>query len=142
MGSPQVELERLEHAFMAALQRRDRGFLEWHLATEFTLTTGRPDVEVHDRAGWLEVAETEYVGESFGFDELLVYEYGRICVVRCRYRQTGQMGDADRTGAFRMTDVWDHRDGRWQLVARHSTAMLESSPPEGDRSIPASGDSG
>jgi ketosteroid isomerase-like protein len=117
------ELSQLEHDFMDAVRRRDMAFLERALGEEFTLTTGRPGAEVRARSEWLDVTRERYVIESFAFEELSVHAYGTVGVVRSRYRQAGRMGELDRTAAYRMTDVWVRRDGRWQLVARHSTAL-------------------
>jgi ketosteroid isomerase-like protein len=118
-----TEIRRLEHAVQDALRRRDMDFLEQVLAPEFTLTTGRPGSEVRSRSEWLEVSARTYQVSSFGFDEIVVQRYGEVAVARARYRQVARMGEADRTGTFRMTDVWHHREGRWQLVCRHSTAV-------------------
>jgi hypothetical protein len=63
------ELEHAEVRFMKAVAERDLGYLEEHLAPEFSLTTGRPGYEVRNRAEWLEVTATSYVIESFAFAE-------------------------------------------------------------------------
>jgi ketosteroid isomerase-like protein len=122
------ELARLENALAQAVQERDMAFLEAHIGPEFTLTTGRPGAEVRSRSEWLQLTRDEYVVESFEFDDLIVQDYGDAAVVRSRYRQTGSMGGADRTGAYLMTDVWVRRDDRWQLVARHITPLAPDRP--------------
>ena len=122
--SDEADLRDLEHAFQDALRRRDMAFLDEHLDARFTLTTGRPGAEVRTREEWLRISESEYVVESFAFDELDVDVHGGVGVVRSRYRQAGRMGGADRTGAFRMTDVWLRGEqGGWRLAHRHSTAL-------------------
>ena len=120
------EFERIERELMGAVQRRDRAWLENALAPEFTLTTGRPGAEVRGRSEWLDVTEREYAIDHFAFEALAVQDYGDVVVVRSRYRQRGRMGAEDRTAAYRMTDVWVRRDARWQLAARHATALPES----------------
>jgi hypothetical protein len=42
-------------------------------------------------------------------------------MVRARYRQQATVAGQDRSGAFLLTDVWVRRDGRWQVVTRHSS---------------------
>jgi ketosteroid isomerase-like protein len=122
--SDEADLEEVEHAFQDALRRRDMAFLDEHLSAGFTLTTGRPGAEVRTREEWLRISEGEYVVEDFAFDELEVDVHGDVGVVRSRYRQSGRMGGADRTGAFRMTDVWlRHERAGWRLAHRHSTAL-------------------
>jgi hypothetical protein len=120
----EIALSRLERRLMEAARQRDVDFLERHLAEEFTLTTGRPGAEVRARSEWLEVTQQSYVIDSFDFDALDVRVYGHVAVVASRYRQEARMGDLDRTGRYLMTDVWIRRKGRWQLVCRHSTALV------------------
>lgn len=121
-----LELAALEVRLLECLILHDVDSLEHHIGEEFSLTTGRPGAETRSRAEWLWVAREEYVLESFAIDEVAVQEYGDVAVVRMRYRQAGRMGGADRTGAYRMTDVFVRRDGRWQLVARHATQVPDS----------------
>lgn len=45
--------------------------------------------------------------------------------MRSRYEQQATVFGEDRSGAMLVTDVWVKRDGRWQVVARH-TSMLGS----------------
>jgi hypothetical protein len=121
------ELVGLELALMQAVQRRDMAFLERALGQRYTLTTGRPGAEVRSRDEWLEITRTRYVIESFSFDWLQVDHYGESAVVRSRYRQRGQMDDADRTQVYLMTDVWvRERDASWQLVSRHISPLADA----------------
>lgn len=117
------ELAALEVHLLECLILRDVESLDERVAEEFTLTTGRPGAEVRSRAEWLRVARDEYVLESFAIDEVVVRIYGEVAVVRMRYQQAGRMGKADRTGAYRLTDVFVCRDGDWRLVARHTTQV-------------------
>ncbi len=119
----QRELAQVEVGLLEALILRDMDTFERRLAEEFTLTTGRPGAEVRTRSEWMRVTREEYVLEAFSIDEIVVQAYGEMAVVRLRYRQAGRMGDQDRTGAYRMTDVFVRRDGVWQLVARHATQV-------------------
>jgi ketosteroid isomerase-like protein len=122
--SDEADLRDLEHAFQEALRTRHMAFLDAHLAEGFTLTTGRPGAEVRTREEWLRISGSDYEVDSFAFDELELDVHGDVGVVRSRYRQAGRMGGADRTGAFRMTDVWLRGEhGDWLLAHRHSTAL-------------------
>lgn len=123
------ELEHLEHCWMEAVRARELETLDRLLAPEFTLTTGRAGAEVRTRDEYLRVTRDEYVLESFAFDELETDLYGDTAVVRSRYRQSGRMGGADRTQAFRLTDVWVRRDGRWLAASRHATPLEAERAP-------------
>jgi hypothetical protein len=123
-----ADLAALSERFMEAVRDRDLGWLDEHLAAEFTLTTGRPQAPVRTRDEWLAVTRERYVIEEFGFEELEVLDLGEAAVVRSRYRQRGSMAGEDRTQTFLMTDVWVERTGRPQLVTRHVSPL----PPDVD----------
>ena len=117
------DVAALSVRFMEAVRDRDLDWLERHLASEFTLTTGRAGAPVRGRAEWLAVTAGRYVVEEFAFDELEVLDYGDVAVVRSRYRQRGSMDGEDRTQTFLMTDVWAEREGQPQLVTRHVSPL-------------------
>jgi GNAT superfamily N-acetyltransferase/ketosteroid isomerase-like protein len=117
------EIRQLEHDFMNAVKERDVDWLDKHLAVEFTLITGRPEVPVRSRGQWLEITMSEYSIRSFTFDEIDVVLHGATAVVRSRYSQIATMGDLDRSASYLMTDSWLWRLKRWQLVARHVSPM-------------------
>jgi ketosteroid isomerase-like protein len=118
-------LGRLERRLMEAVRARDLEFLERHLGEEFTLTTGRLGAEVRDRREWLDITLGRYVIDSFEFSEVEVHSYGHVAVVRSRYRQSGRLDERDRSTHYLMTDVWVRRKGRWQLVTRHATPLID-----------------
>jgi ketosteroid isomerase-like protein len=126
MTDQRSEIEDLERRVMSAVQTRDIPWLEQVIAEDFTLTTGRLGAEMRDRTQWMEVTASEYVLETFSFDELVVQLYGDTAVARSRYRQTGWMGDQRRDTTFRMTDVWVRHEQGWKLHVRHAQ------PIEGD----------
>ncbi|HYX86938.1 MAG TPA: nuclear transport factor 2 family protein [Gaiellales bacterium] len=124
--SAQSELIELQNEWMDAVARRDRDRLESLLAEEYTLTAGaapgRP-ARVFTRAEWLEAALGGYTISAFEYEELRVDVYGEAAVVRSRYRQTAEHDGVDLSLGFLLTDVWARMDGRWQVVARHSTPV-------------------
>ena len=112
----------LQHAWMDAWVREDFETLEAILAPEFTLVSARTDRLV-DRAGWLALLDT-VKGEAFTYDDIQVDVFGDAAVVHARATQVARVGGQRWDGSFVLTDVWVRRDGRWQVVARHS-----STPP-------------
>jgi len=113
----------LQHAWMDAWLGDDRATLDAILAPEFTLTSARTD-QLVDRAGWLALLDT-VKGEAFAYDEIRVDLFQDAAVVHSRVSQSARVGDQRWDGRFVLTDVWIRRDGRWQVVARHS-----STPPD------------
>ena len=120
------ELDVVAKAYDAAISRRDMGTLEKILApgVVFTTATGR----VMDRAAVLEMLakpDTHY--ESVESGEILRRISGDVAVetgrVRVKGRRKGQPVDETQ----RYTDVWQLMDGRWRLIAEHtSLAAVDS----------------
>ena len=115
----------LQRDWMDAWRRDDRARLEEILAPEFTLTSARTDRLV-DRAEWLRLLDTTR-SESFEYSDFLVQVFGDAAVVKSRLTQVATVGGQPWNATFMVTDVWIRRDGRWQVVARHS-----STPPSKD----------
>jgi ketosteroid isomerase-like protein len=120
------DLERtlvdLQHEWMDAWRRDDRARLEEILAPEFTLTSARTDRLV-DRAEWLRLLDTTR-GVSFAYSDVHVQVFGDAAVVKSRLTQVATVGGQPWNATFMLTDVWVRREGRWQVVSRHS-----STPP-------------
>jgi hypothetical protein len=115
-------LTDLQVAWMDAWRRQDRGALEAILAPEFTLTSARTD-QIVDRAEWLGMLD-RVKNESFEYTDFRIDVFGDAAVVRSRLTQVARVDDQPWDATFMLTDVWIRRQGRWQVVARHS-----SSPP-------------
>ena len=119
----EAELIGLQNAWMDAWRRRDRDALERIIAPEFALTSARSD-RLMPREVWLETAMTRASAHSFEYDDFRVDVFGDAAVVRSRMSQEATVDGQPWDGTFMLTDVWIRRDGRWQVVARHS-----STPP-------------
>ena len=125
MSDTKQTLVDLQHEWMDAWRRDDRARLEEILAPEFTLTSARTDRLV-DRIEWLRLLHTTR-SESFEYSDFLVHVFGDAAVVKSRLTQVATVGGQPWNATFMVTDVWIRRDGRWQVVARHS-----STPPSKD----------
>lgn len=116
------ELIELSRRWMDAWRRRDTALLGEILAPEFTLMSSL-STEPMSRADWLRYALGDYVCEWFEYDRCDVKDAGDAAVVTSWYRQKASVGGADRSGQFLLTDVWVRRDGKWQVIARHSSHL-------------------
>jgi ketosteroid isomerase-like protein len=112
------ELVDLSSELVSAVQAHDVQRLDALLAAEFTLDGAAGTLS---REELLEAATGAYAIEEFAYSELDPEVYGNTAVVVSRYRQVARIGDREASGAFRITDVWVRRDGRWQIVRRHAT---------------------
>ncbi len=122
MTSDQQALIDLENEWMSAWQRQDVARLEEILAPEFALTSARTD-QLVDRTAWLQMLG-QVRNDSFEYFDFRVNVFGDAGVVQSRMSQVATVGGQPWNETFMLTDVWIRRDGRWQVVARHS-----STPP-------------
>ena len=121
MTTDEQELVDLQVAWMDALHRQDRPALEAILAPEFTLTSARTD-QISDRAAWLGLLD-RVKNESFEYSDFRIDVFGDAAVVRSRLTQVARVDDQPWNATFMLTDVWIRREGRWQVVARHSSNL-------------------
>ena len=121
-SSMESEIAALERQWMEAWLRRDRPTCDRILADDFVLTSARGTLM--SKAEWLDGAMGHIVGQSFDWDELRVRLFGEVAIVHARTRQSATVSGHDWSGQFLLTDVWVHRDGRWQVVSRHGTGPL------------------
>jgi ketosteroid isomerase-like protein len=113
------ELVDLSNELVRAVQERNPERLERMLAREFTLLGAAGEL---DREELIAAAAGRYAIEEFAYEEIDPEVYGDTAVVVSRYRQTATLDGRDVSAHLHVTDVWIRRDGRWQIVRRHSTA--------------------
>ena len=119
-----AEVEAVSKAYDFAITQRDLPALESILAKAavFTTATGR----VMERAAVLEMLakpETHY--ESVESQDVVRRLAGNVVVetglVKVRGKRKGLPIDAVQ----RYTDVWQKLDGRWQLIAEHTSLLAK-----------------
>jgi len=120
--SDQDILIELEHNWDAAFHRHDQAFIDRILADEFIVTY---DNGVRgDRKLELQLALIDENVESSEMDEFIVKEFGNTAVVWFTLHLVGPINGVRTDNAYRFTDVFVLRDGRWQCVSSQSTKVL------------------
>ncbi len=109
---------------MDAARRKDVGALESFLGEEFVLISAR--LGFVTRQSWFEVIPSYNVRE-FEYVNSEISVYGNTAISNSHYRQEADFDGQDLSSPFYVTDVWVHREGRWQVVARHSSIPAEGS---------------
>ncbi len=112
------EVRAAATAWADAIMRRDRDAADRILGAEYSLMA--PGIGEMPRATWLDSLH-DYVVHSYEFITVNIHVYGETAVQRSHYRQDATVFGNDRSGEMLVTDVWVKRDGRWQVVARHTS---------------------
>ena len=118
-----AELARLQQAWMQAVEDRDMEALERIVAPEFRFMAIHLYPEPMRRDQWIEAAREGYTIVSFAFQSMDIDVSGDTGVVHSRYSQVASYEHVSLSNAFRLTDVWTRADGRWRVMARHSSIL-------------------
>ena len=118
MDQTEQEIRDVQQRWMEAASRKDEPLLNTILGDEYVLISAR--LGFVDREGWLAMGP-DYEIQEFEYLESDIHVYGATAVSNSRYRQKATFKGQDLSALFYLTDVWVKRDGRWQVVTRHST---------------------
>ena len=122
-AADRAELARLEEEWMSAMQARDMDRLEELVADGFRFTAVHLAPEPFTREQWMGAAREGYTIVSFAYERMDVDVFGDTGVIHARYSQVASFEQTNLSNLFWLTDVWARRNGRWQVVARHSSIL-------------------
>jgi ketosteroid isomerase-like protein len=117
------DLAELEQEWMSAMQARDMDRLEELVAPEFRFMAIHLAPDPMTREQWMGAAREGYTIVSFAFERMDIDVAGDTGVIHARYSQVANYESTNLSNVFQLTDVWARRDGRWQVVARHSSIL-------------------
>lgn len=120
MNAVDSQFLKLEQDWMTAVGKHDKDTLSQLTADEFTLTSAYSTGERVTRDQFLSQAG-QVNGLEFTYENFQARIYGDVAVVKTRLKSSYGAGEEHRGGDFLVTDIWVNRDGRWQMVARHSS---------------------
>jgi ketosteroid isomerase-like protein len=130
MTDPAVEQEiiRLAHEWMEAGRRRDRAALEHVLAEDFLIAGWRLEGQLSDRATYVEdcLRPVDVEQASYTWDRWNVRVYGDTALANGVLTMRAVVAGKECGGVFLLTQVWMRRDGRWQVVACHSSPVFDA----------------
>jgi ketosteroid isomerase-like protein len=118
-----AELAQLQHDWMQAVHERDMDRLEEIVGPGFRFTAIHLNPEPMTREQWMEAAREGYTIVSFAYERMDIDVFGDTGIVHSRYSQVASFQHTSLSNAFELTDVWSRIDGRWQVVARHSSVF-------------------
>jgi ketosteroid isomerase-like protein len=118
-----AQLAQLQNDWMRGVQERDMDRLEEIVAPGFRFTAIHLNPEPMTREQWMAAAREGYTIVSFAYESMDIDVFGDTGVVHSRYSQVASYHTTSLSNAFRLTDVWSRIEGRWQVVARHSSIL-------------------
>ena len=118
-----AQLADLQKEWMQAVSDRSMDRLEEIVAPGFRFTAIHLNPEPMTREQWMEAAREGYTIVSFAYESMDIDVFGDTAVVHSRYSQVASYHHTSLSNAFRLTDIWSRIDGKWRVVARHSSIL-------------------
>lgn len=108
--------------------KADVAGLDKLLADDWLLT--HSDGRVQDKKDYLqELSSRTRSNQAIENEGVSIRRYGGTAVVTGTSVQAGTSNGLPWSGRFRYTRVWILREGRWQMVASHSSRIAVENPP-------------
>ena len=123
VADDRAELAELQQDWMRAVQERDMDRLEEIVSDGFRFTAIHLNPEPMSRDQWMAAAREGYTIVSFAYERMDIDVFGDTAIVHARYSQVASYRHTSLSNVFRLTDVWSRQDGRWRVVARHSSVL-------------------
>src|SRR6266567_3758181 len=124
-GNAEQSLKVAEHQWTEAFKNRDKDALNRILDDRFVFTDDKG--QVFSKTQYVDAAVQAIKVASYSLDDMTVRVFGDAAVVAGRWAGKLTIDGKDASGAFRYTDTFVKRLGRWRAVASQETRMP---PPE------------
>lgn len=124
-GNVDQSLKVAEHQWAEAFKNRDKDALDRMLDDGFVFTDDKG--QVLSKTEYVDAAMQAIKVEFYSLDDMNVRVFGDAAVVAGRWAGKLTIDGRDASGAFRYTDTFVKRLGRWRVVASQETRMP---PPE------------
>ena len=118
-------LRDIEHQWTEAFKNRDKDALNRILDDRFFFTDDKG--QVFSKTQYIDAAIQAIKVESYSLDDMTVRVFGDAAVVAGRWAGKLTIDGKDASGAFRYTDTFVKRLGRWRVIASQETRVP---PPE------------
>ena len=132
--SDQADIQELERRFARAILSQDVKALEGLLSLEYRLvgvrSTGTSDMP---RLAWF-AALSRMTFRSLDLATTSVEVHGDMALATVEGSWALDFDGRAIDERLYVTDVWIKRDGRWQIVRRHSSPYPAVAPPQGELS--------
>jgi len=123
-GNPEQTLMKIEQEMLDALLKGDPAAAKKYLADTFVFTA--PDGDTQNKAQFIaDLTSGDLKFEASTNSEMKVQSYDNAAVVTYRSKDKGTYKGRDISGEYRWSDFFVNKDGRWQLVAGHGSALAK-----------------
>lgn len=120
-ANAEQSLKDAEHQWAEAFKNRDKDALNRILDDRFVFTDD--EGQVFNKTQYIDAATQAIKVESYSLDDTTVRAFGDTGVVAGRWTGKMTVEGKDASGAFRYTDTFAKRLGRWRAVASQNTRM-------------------
>jgi ketosteroid isomerase-like protein len=117
-------LADVEQQIAGAWLARDQPAIEAVLATDWSVTDAAGQVLTREQVLDEFFGSLDRVVETMVVDDVHVRAFGDAAVVTGRTRASGSYRGTRAEVTLRFTDVFVRREGRWQAVASHASAVV------------------
>lgn len=114
-------LRDAERQWMEAFKNRDQNTLNRILDEGFSFTDDQG--QIFSKTQYIEAAARAINVESYTADDMTIRVFGDTAVVTGRWTGKVTIDGKDASGAFRYTDTFVRRVGRWRAVASQNTRI-------------------
>jgi ketosteroid isomerase-like protein len=122
-SAAEQELTKVEHQWAEAVLKGDVQALE-RLYTEEYLSIGGDGATYTKTQDIADVKSGNFKLAEFKLDEIKVRIHGEVAVVTGRNTIKATYKGTDISGAYRFTDVFVKRAGRWQVLTTQGTRVV------------------
>ena len=124
LANAEQALKNAEHQWTEAFKNRDKDALNRILDDRFIFTDDKG--QVFSKTEYIDAAMQAIKVESYSLDDMTVRVFGDSAVVAGRWAGKLTIDGKNASGAFRYTDTFVKRLGRWRAVASQDTRMPPS----------------
>lgn len=121
-------IEDLSRQWMQAWIDQDQAALEALLAPDYSLIVSSLPDQRFNREAWLNTAVGPYRCTKFDYRNVQVRDLGSVATFSAIADQEAQLGGADRSGSYWVTDIWRQTEHGWQVCARYSSRPEQQAP--------------
>ena len=122
-------LKDTEHRWTEAFKNRDREALNSVLDDQFIFTDDKG--AVFNKTQYIDAVTQAIKVEAYSLEDTTARTFGDTGIVSGRWSGKMTVEGKDASGAFRYTDAFVRRLGRWRAVASQDTRIEQKSAPAG-----------